>query len=181
MKIHIIGCGDSAKHWKGESPSIGVNDCFKFGYNPTYLVILNSPNQFTPDRLQIIKNTKPHKVYTDNPISWGRVITDIPIHHFNSRQWSNSNRLQKLSKNYLYHSKTSPFAAISLAYSWGFTEIVLWGVDMVDHKTYKPGNGAYINEHASFKSFTMSLKEHGCNVYLGKEGSNLNFLPVYHH
>lgn len=179
MSINILGLGETIKHWNGEGKCIGVNDVRgKIDVDPTYLLILNSPNQFTPDRLDIIKRTNTERVYTDTPNSWGKILTP-KISHFNSRAWSHSNRLQKISTNYLYHSKTSPFAAISLAYSWGFNEVILWGVDMVDHRTYRPGNGAFINEYASYKSFCFSLNSQGCKVYLGAEGSNLNFLPIW--
>jgi hypothetical protein len=179
MKINIVGLGSTAKHWDGIGTSIGVNDCKRLGFDPTYLLIVNTANQFTFDRLEFIKATKPHKLFTDQPDSWGKWFPDIPVVPINSRAWSHSNRLQKISKNYLYHSKTSPFLAISMAFSWGFTEIILWGVDMVDHHRYKPGEGAFLNEYASYKSFCASLKEAGCNVYLGHEGSNLKFLPIW--
>lgn len=178
MRINIIGCGSSAKHWTGEGQSIGVNDCAKVGIDPTYLLLLNSHNQFPESRLEIIKRTRAHRVYADLPNSWNKVLT-APVEHFQSRAWAHSNRLQKVSSNYLYHSKTSPFAAISLAFSWGFKEIILWGVDMVDHPTYKPGTGPFINEYASYKTFCASLNDKGCKVYLGHEGSNLNFLPIW--
>jgi hypothetical protein len=177
MTIHLVACGDSAKHYKGQTPSIGVNDMIKWGYQPTYLLILNTPNQFTPDRMELIKRTRPHKLYTDNPNNWKSIFSRVE--DFKSRSWSHSNRLQKISKNYLYHSKTSPFAAMSLAFTWGFSDIVLWGVDMVNHHVYHPGAGAFVNEYANYKSFIMSLKEAGVNVFLGHEGSTLNFLPIW--
>ena len=179
MTIHVLAAGDSAKHYKGQTPSIAVNDGFKWGYQPTYLLILNTPNQFSPDRMEVMQRTRPHKLYTDNPNNWKSMFTHVE--EFKSRGWSHSNRLQKISKNYLYHSKTSPFAAISLAFSWGFTEIVLWGVDMVNHRVYSPnGNeGSFINEMASYKTFIASLNDAGVKVFLGHEGSNLKFLPVW--
>jgi len=179
MKINIIGLGSTSKYWDGVGPSIGVNDMKRLGFDPTYLLIVNTPSQFAPDRMEYIKATKPHKFYTDQPNTWGKLFPSIPVIQINSRIWANSNKLQKISRNYLYHSKTSPFLAISMAFAWGFNEIILWGVDMVDHHRYKPGEGAFLNEYASYKSFCASLKEAGCNVYLGHEGSNLKFLPIY--
>jgi len=178
MTIHIIGLGSSAQHWNGEGPSIGVNDSNRWGHNLNYLLLLNSPNQFEANRFEIIRNTQVQKVYTCYPNQW-KAVMSVPVVEFVSRQWAHSNRLQKISTNYLYHSKTSPFAAISLAFSWGFKNIVLWGVDMVDHQTYKPGNGFFQNEYTSYKTFCQSLKEKGCEVFLGCEGSNLKFLPVW--
>ena len=179
MTIHILACGESAKHYKGQSPCIGVNDCAKWGFEPEYLLLLNLPFQFTKERFEFIKDSKPSKVYTNSPAQWEKVFTDRPVLGFESRSWSHSNRLQKISQNYLYHSKTSPFSAISLAYQFGAEEIVLWGVDFVNHRVYSPGKDMFANEISSYKSFCMSLKEAGVNIYLGSEGSNLNFLPVW--
>ena len=178
MTINIIACGKSAENWDGSGISIGCNDAFKFGHSLNYLLLLNSPSQFEHSRLEIIKNTQVQKVYTCYPNQW-RTLLGSNIHEFISRQWSHSNRLQKVSTNYLYHSKTSPFAAISLAFSWGFKKIILWGVDMIDHPTYRPGNGAFQSEYASYKTFIQSLNAAGCEVILGSEGSNLNFLPIW--
>jgi len=178
MRINIIACGDTAKHWDLLGPSIGVNDAGKFGMKIDYLLMLNSPNQFEYSRLEIIKNTLVKKVYTNYPNQWRAILTS-PVHELVSRQWSNSNQIQKISTNYLYHSKTSPFAAISLAYSWGFSKVILWGVDFIDHQYFSPGKGAFINELTSYKTFCASLKAKGCEVFLGHEGSNLKFLPVW--
>lgn len=176
MTIHIIGLGETAKHWDGSGPSIGCNDAAMWGHELNYLVLLNTPNQFAPERMEYIKNTKA-KVYADHPNQWNKYFDNV--HEFNSRQWSPSNKLEKISKNYLYHSKTSPFAAISLAYSWGFTNIILWGVDFKDHKIYKPGNDSFLNEFTAYKTFWQALQKAGVNLYLGHEGSNLNFLPIW--
>jgi len=180
MTMNIIALGESAKHWDGSGPSIGVNDAGMWGHPLNYLLILNTPNQFNPERLEHIKNTKCDKLYTDHASQWEKYIpAGVHVHGFNSRQWSPSNKLEKISKNYLYHSKTSTFAAISLAFSWGFTNIILWGVDFKDHKIYKPGNDSFINEFTAYKTFWQALQKAGVNLYLGHEGSNLNFLPIW--
>jgi hypothetical protein len=178
MTIHVLGLGQSASNYKGQTPCIGVNDCLKWGFQPTYLLILNTPSQFTPDRMEWIERTRPNKLYTNNPNNWKSIFSNVE--NFESRGWAASNQLQKISKNYLYHSKTSPFAAISLAFTWGYTEIVLWGVDMVNHRVYSPnGNeGSFLNEMASYKTFIASLNDVGVKVFLGHEGSNLK-LPIW--
>jgi len=179
MTIHILACGSSAKNYKGQLPCIGVNDAGKWGYTIDHLLVLNEPNKFTAERLEVIKNTRAIFI-TNTPNQWVRVLGHN-VDEFNSRKWSASNRIQKISKNYLYHSKTSPFAAISLAYSWECDEIVLWGVDMVDHRTYSPKGsiGEFTNEYNAFKTFSMALNDVGVKVYLGNEGSNLKFLPIW--
>ncbi len=179
MTIHIIGLGESAKHYAGQSPSIGVNDCGRWGFEPEYLLLLNTPKQFPPDRFSIIRNSRPKiRVFSNSPDQWSNLFGQN-IGLFNSRSWSHSNRLQKISPNYYYHSKTSPFAAISLAYSFGYKEIVLWGVDFINHRVYSPGKDPFTNEIMNYKSFCMSLNEVGVKVFLGCEGSNLKFLPIW--
>jgi hypothetical protein len=174
MTINIIGCGKTAQHWNGMGNSIGVNDCFRYGFHPDYLIILNTPNQFTPDRMEFIKKTSPKQIFSNSPSAWSSHLK-CDVEPFNSAQWANSNKIKKQ----LFHSKTSPFAAISLAHTWGFKDIILWGVDFVDHKTYKPGEGSFLNEYVSYKTFTEALKNDGVNVYLGHVGSSLDFLPIY--
>lgn len=180
MIMHVLAVGESAKHYKGQGPCIGVNDMSRWGFEPEYLLLLNTPVQFTKDRFEIIKSTKPKIIYTNSPTQWEKVFS-YGVKEFNSRSWSHSNRLQKISKNYLYHSKTSPFAAISLAYSLGYDEIILWGVDFVNHRAYSPGKDMFAHEINNYKSFCMSLNEVGVKVYLGSEGSKLNFLPIWNH
>lgn len=175
MKISVIGCGQSAKHWDGSGPSIGVNDVFKFGYHPTYLLLLNAPSRFTTERLSNIIKTNPHRVYSDMAAMWRKHFS-CEIKDVDSQLWSNP---KKISKNYNYHSKTSPFAAISMAYSWGFTEIVLYGVDFIDHKNYNPSKKEFRNEFNNYKSFCEKLREQNVFVYRINEESNLNFLPIW--
>lgn len=173
MTVNIIACGESAKHYDGSGRSIGVNDACRFK-QPETLVILNTPNQFTEDRMLWIKKTETKDIYSNTPSSWERVIGKS-IEPFNSELWHKLGKYQ----HKLYHSKTSPFAAISLAAYQGYSDIIIWGVDFVNHKVYKPGNGHYMQEYDAYKSFVDQLSKVNINVWRGHNSGNLDFIPVW--
>ena len=175
MTYHCIACGESASHWSGQGPSIGVNDCSKWGYMVDYLVLLNTPSQFQSSRLKDILKTKIGEEVLTTTQSW--------MNHFDSvrqimvRKWSPST---KLSKWYIYHSKTSPLVAMSLAYNMGATEIVLWGVDFKTHHRYREGQQYFLGEMRQYQTFIQALEKVGVKVYLGAEGSALGkIVPIW--
>lgn len=175
--LHIIATGESATNWKGEGPSIGVNDAAKWGYELDYLVIVNFPNQFQQSRLQTILGTNVKKVYSSTPFSfsWQRHFHNVE--EINTRRYSKG---EKLSQNYIYHSETSPFVAMSLGYSQGFTKLVLWGVDMINHHRYGKQSPAHFNEVMMYRSFIQALSLQGVQTYIGSKGTIFdNQLPVW--
>jgi hypothetical protein len=179
MRINIIGVGESARHWKGEGPSIGVNDVIRFGYQPTYLLVLNTPNKFSTERLNHIKQIRSQKVFTDYPNTWADFLT-VPIEEVKSRLYNaNEKKPERLSRNYIYHARTSPFVAISLAYAWGYNEIILYGVDFKTHKTYTEGTRAFNQEFERYRIFCDSLRKEGVSVYRISDESALTFLPIW--
>jgi hypothetical protein len=159
--VHIIGCGDSAKHWSGQGPSIGVNDAGKWGYKLDSLVVCNRPQQFSKERLETIINTKVENFY-----SWRSVWMDwFP-------QWTKINLVPwygSINPKQVYSSNTSPFIAISLAYMLGYDEIVLWGVDMSNHKVFHSHNPETQREADTYMQLINEMK--GVDVYLGANGS----------
>lgn len=169
MTIHLIACGETGSKWDGQGPSIGVNDCFKWGHHPDYLVLLNNPSQFQSSRLEVIKETKPRKVLTNAPSAWEpyfQHVQQIPL-----RRWSSS---EKLDKGHIFHSMTSPFVGISLAHNWGFTKIILWGVDFTNHHKYGKHCSAHVGEMLKYVSFFKSLESVGTKVLLGSPGTALD-------
>lgn len=175
MTIHIIASGESGSKWNGEGPSIGVNDSWKWGHPTDYLLLLNFPNQFQSSRLDTILQSKPKKVYSNVPSSWTRHFDNVV--DLKLRRWSSTS---KLSKNYIFHSNTSPFVGISLAYSWGFNHIVLWGVDMITHHRYGKGQSGFFQEFDKYRTFINALKNQGVQVHLGATGTALDhILPVW--
>lgn len=176
MTIHIIASGETAGKWDGIGPSIGVNDAWKWGYPTDYLILLNIPGQFQPSRLEVIKSSKPRKLYTNVPASWknhfDHIETITPL-----RRWSAG---EPVKQSIIYHSKTSPFVAISLAYSWGFNQVVLWGVDMVTHQRYGHGQSGHVQEMMKYQTYIKALKDKGVRVVIGSRGTAFdNILPVW--
>jgi hypothetical protein len=170
MIINIIGCGETGANWDGTGHSIGVNDCWKFGKPTDLLMVLNRRSTFTPDRIKIIEDSKPKDFYC-NLEEWRRSFNDMKL--ITTTRWNNA-----FINDVIYHSKTSPFCAMSLAYNLGFRTLVLWGVDFQTHHIFSPGKYAYDNEKLMYHSFIKVLKDKGCKVYAGCYGSTLE-LPVY--
>lgn len=193
-QVHILGCGESGQYWDGTGDSIGVNDCWKFGRPTDYLMVLDPPGRFTPDRRKIIQNSKPKHFITDSK-AWLRLFYDtnkvdrIKPHpdykelyctnggliHYRFSTWKG-----KIMPNQIQYWHTSPFPAISLAYLLGYKEIVLWGVDFKTHKSWNPQRKNELAfELQGYKELVRALNEVGVKVWLGAEGSMLNeFLMV---
>lgn len=173
MTVAVVGCGNSAQYW-GETKfnlSIGVNDAGKWGYPLDQLVVINFPRKFTKQRTEIIMNTQA-KMFT-HTTAWKKLIPNanvIKLSPFNDR----------VRDGMIYHSKTSPFVAISLALLAGATDIVLFGVDMVDHPVCRKGTKTGDFEIALYVKLFNAIKKTGRNVWLGANGSCFdNYLQVY--
>jgi hypothetical protein len=170
MIASIIGCGQTAQLWNGEGYSIGVNDCWKYGIITDRLIVVNSLNKW-PERRKVVLNSTPK----DGLYS---MISNF-VHHPN---YKHIGSMQRWKGNYkpgiLYNSITSPFISLSMAHNIGYKEIVLWGVDLVDHPNVK---GYSLNrEVMQFDTFCKSLLKEGTKVYLGSEfGALKEILPVW--
>lgn len=173
MITHIVACGLSAQHWPGTGTSIGINDAEKWGSRCTYLALFNHPSKFSrePERMKIITASRPKKVFT-HAASWRQYFTDVeitPTVEYNNR----------IRPGKVYHKKTTPIIALCIAWNLGAKDIVLWGVDMVDHKLIRPGMKYYDQEVRALLSLTDQLKKYDVNVYVGAKGSVLcDHLPM---
>lgn len=195
QSISILACGESGKYWDGQGDSIGVNDSWKWSHPTDYLMVLDPPNRFTPDRRKIIQNSKPKHFITDSK-GWLRHFHDTekvdrikPHKDYKELYCTNGGQIIKyrfskwrgrLMPNQISYSYTSPFPAMSLAYLLGYKEIVLWGVDFVTHKSWNPSRAEQLNNELSlYKELINALNEVGVKVYLGYTGSMLgSFLEV---
>lgn len=193
--VNIIGCGDTGSKWGGDGESIGVNDSWKFGSPTDYLMVIDPPGRFTPDRRKIIQNSKPKHFIADSK-AWLRQFYDPAkvdkikphpdykqLHCTNGQGLINyrfSTWKGRIMPNQIQYWHTSPFAAISLAYLLGYKEIVLWGVDFVTHKSWNPQRANELKfELQGYKELVRALDEVGVKVWLGAEGSMLGeFLMV---
>jgi hypothetical protein len=175
MTFTIIASGSSAKDWQPHGTCIGVNDAFKFGKAFHYLLICNRPDQFTKERMAIIKKT-PHERFYCNKSNWSLIFPN----------WIKVNLVTfygLIRRNQVYSANTSPFIAISLAYTLGATKIILWGVDFKNHSTFNESNPQTEREIETYLSLFKELKELGVEIFIGSLGSafdnHLPLLPKY--
>lgn len=177
MIINVIGCGETASAWDGQGSAIGVNDCEKIGKPVHDLVVINDPVEFTQARLQIITASKANIITDDLCFhSWRKHLNNVRMIHL----FRYSGEVT-LKPSRLYHAATSPFVAMSLAFSYGAKEIILWGVDMNTHHKFNPSQNAnFIREVNKYVSFSGALRRSGCQVFVGHGGSFLSrYLPVH--
>jgi len=172
MICSIVACGPSASDW-WNTPcdySIGVNDCWKWGHPVNELLIVNSPKMFEPSRLETIKKTKCDKVKT-NSGNWNQIFPQQEIIRLQSFG-------KYLKKGHIYSSKSSPFVAMSLAFNMGATDVILHGVDFIDHPAIKDKLLNY--ELRNIQNFTRMMADQGTKVWLGKNvGALTQFLNVW--
>lgn len=175
MKVQIVACGQSASTWhehKSEFDlSIGVNDCAKWGHAPDHLLVIDSPKRFTKERIDIIKST-PAKFFTRDD-QWKSILPSyekVRLQPFSKH----------LKKGHVYSSKTSPFVALSLAFNMGATDVVLFGVDLINHQTFNPKNKLRDYELRQYENFCRLLLAQGTQTWISSEESALSkFLPVW--
>jgi hypothetical protein len=175
MTISVVACGQSAKEWFNTpcDKSIGVNDCLKFGQDTDYLVVVNAPFKFEPskangrvNRKEIILRSKARFI-TSLCMEWKKLkpsMDCISLSQFT--KWA--------KKGMVYHSKTSPFIAMSIAFNMGATDIILWGVDFIDHPDFQQGKRNTDFEIEQYVKFAGMISEQGCKVWVGNEGTRLN-------
>lgn len=174
MIVSIIACGESAREWY-KTPcdlSIACNDAFKFGHQPDQLVIINFQRKFDQKRLETILATRPKKVWTHTS-TWQK--------HFNNAVLMKLTTFSGYVRDgMIYCSKTSPMVAISLAVKQGATEIILFGIDMLNHKTYRKGTKDGDYEIKNYLRFFGELKKRGVKIYRGADGTCFDLqLPLY--
>jgi hypothetical protein len=178
MKIaFILGCGETGMFMPVGVGAyvIGVNDANKFSKPIDELVFINRPRHFQEpalytesSRLTVIKNTKVKKIVTLTTLAreWEDYFPG-QVHTITVTRWRKS-----VNKDQVYHVDNSPFTAMSLAVTYGYDTIVLWGVDFVNHRFLKPETSA-----PAFNQFAFAVSKY-CKIYKGHSDSNLN-LPIW--
>lgn len=170
-KIHVIGCGPTAVKWDGQGYSIGVNDCWAFG-NPTdELVVVNPRSQFTERRQWVIDTSTPKVFHTIFP-EWRHAAEKM------INQYSRYTPGRIPNGKTVYYGLTSPFMAVSIAFNYGAEDIILWGVDLTNHRIV---NGSLLaDELKNWKVFRLALSKKNCNLWLGTDSPVMGkFIPVY--
>jgi hypothetical protein len=182
MIYSVVGCGESAKEWFNTfcDVSIGVNDCFKFGHQVDYLLCVNAPFKFLPtkannytDRLSTIRKSNPQKFLTSLCYEWRKYRQDL--------QCMKIQRFGKhLNKESVYHTRSSTFIAMSWAYKQGAKDIILWGVDFLNHADFPVEQRATQFEIEEYRRFADMIEKEGTKVWIGNENTGLNkYFEVY--
>lgn len=173
MIAHIIALGPTSTNWDGTGYSIGVNDIFGRGIVTDRLIVVNGFNKW-PDRRKVIMNSRPKDGL------YSQISTFI--HHPNYKHIGSMQRWKErnFKPGILYYSSSSPFIALSMAHNLGYREIVLQGVDMIDHPTLKNNN--LQREVRQFETVSKVLLKEGTKVYIGTSfGALKDILPVWSH
>ncbi len=176
----VLGCGQTGQYMPevNDVYVIGVNDSFKFNMSMDSLLFINRPRHFhepsldvpNTSRIEIIKHTYCNQILTLETLAreWSEVFPQAIIRTFTVTRWR-----KEAQRNQVYHTDSSPFTAMSYAFTQGFDEIVLWGVDFINHKYLRPEVSA-----PCFNQFASAVAKQGCNIYKGHKESKLN-LPLY--
>jgi len=173
MIMTVIACGDSAKGWIPRGTTIGSNDCEKFGNPVDYLVLANAPRKFTPERMKVITKSKA-QVLTTSLSQWKPFFPSaekIPkVTTFN----------KMIMKGYCQTSVTTPIMCLSLAIRMGATEIIMYGCDMLTHKTWRKGTKGGDQEITKYLRYFKEMNRIGVKLWLGVKGTAFDgVVPVY--
>ena len=170
--INILGLGESLKTYipNGEI-TIGVNDIIRF-HPVDFLVLADPPKVFKGERLRnICKGI--YRVYSH--------YSEWSLYFRNFEKIScapGRATLSALGTNLIPKSNNSTFIATCLAYRLGATEIILYGVDFLGHKTLsQPATLKVAVEN--FRDLRIELARRKCNLYLASDFGNLRgVIPV---
>jgi hypothetical protein len=164
---NIIGCGPTGSLWDGLGFSIGVNDCMKFGRPVNALVCVNVFSK-EPLRQKIVNETKTTHGFWSHSKQWQH---RGDFKKLDMQQWAG-----RYIQGRVYWSHTSTFIAITLAVKLGYTEIVLYGCDLTDHKHVK--NKILADEIKNTLELSRELEKIGVKLYIYKAyGAFKDHLP----
>ena len=122
----VCGCGPSLLDLKQprQFTTIGVNDVGRL-FDPTYLLVVNPPRQFTGDRFQYVVQSKARALFTQldlGPVNAPVVQVQLGCHGGTDT-----------AGDMLPYTQNSPYVAVCLAAYMGAARIGLIGVDFTEH------------------------------------------------
>lgn len=166
MTCHILGLGPSIQDFKEyDGYRIGVNDISRYTYADRIICV----NRFNPERTQWVNDSRPEDGLWSSMGMWSKHPSYRKLTY---RPWHGV-----FKDKTIFSSKSSPFIAYTMAYTLGFKEIVLWGVDLIDHPNIK--GRLKDNEINNFALFYKEIKKRGVETFKGSEISQLK-LPIWH-
>lgn len=172
ITIDVLGCGPGIKNFKPIGNILfGVNDIFKY-HKVDYLVLLDHPEAFNKERLEIIKNSKPFRTLSDLD-SWAFMPG---YKKFTKAETPGDVSTLTDSHKIPFHCD-STFTATALASCLICDNIVLWGVDFTNHP--------HLKEHSEiikkcYKDLYKALIKIDIKLFVGyKESLLSDVLPIY--
>jgi len=164
-KVAVLGLGDSLKEFinEGYDNVIGVNDIWQY-VKTNVIVCVDYPKAFTPERLNVINNSKPDAFYSCMVIWDSRLdfkkIDLLPGY---------PDQICRLDMPGLNKSYCSPFVAVQVAYRYyDAKEIHLFGVDLVNHPHLDKTLCDKIKNH--FRNLRTMLESKGCQLIVHGTG-----------
>lgn len=117
---------------------IGINDIYRYGFTPKYMVLLDYLKRYSDygnlqKKIECIANSKSEYCFTQFPFDFEYAKNiKIPIENLSNH---NANDIMNRGNLFAYH--TSTITAISLAIYMGFKQIGIIGFDLLDHAMEK--------------------------------------------
>jgi hypothetical protein len=123
--VIVCGCGESAALLAAKPPCtvIGVNDLGR-AWHPDYLVLVNPPAQFSPERWAVVQATQARAVFTQ--LADPGLPAEVPVQRFALGRLAGTD---EPAPGTLHYTRNSPYVAVQLALHLGARRIGLLGVD----------------------------------------------------
>ena len=165
LKAAVIGLGESRNLFNSSEYelSIGVNDIWRYVHTD-YVVCVDYPRIFTPDRIKVINESKP-KIFFSQFFQWN-TRSDYEKIYITAGY---PDFVCNLDQPAYCKSYCSPFIAAQVAYKrFGASEIHLFGVDLLNHPHLNITLCAKIKIH--FSNLKKALDAKGCKLIVHGSG-----------
>jgi hypothetical protein len=175
----VCGCGQSAAVF--DRPvgvrTIGVND-FGRKFDPDYLLVIDAPDKFPPDRYRYIVNSGARYIFSDQSYRPQR----SKLVRFQIRRSTEPNLDDPDALYYIDQPVTSPFMAVCLAAHMGASWIGMIGVDFSDHRFFDQSGPHILVQYLDgidrrFQLLNDSLRRRGVALYNLSLESRLRSVP----
>ncbi len=173
--VIVCGCGPSLLQLKQPERfvTIGVNDVGRL-FDPSYLVVVNPPRQFTAERFRHVASSKARALFTQ--LDLGRVHAPVV------RIQLGRNGGTDCSGDVLHYTQNSPYVAVCLAAYMGASRIGLIGVDFTDDHFFgrtgrHPLSGRLAQIDREYGALAGALRGRGVELVNLSPASLLQSLP----
>ena len=171
MEIDVLGLGPSLAHYRPRPHiTIGVNDIFRH-HATDFVVVVDPPGRFTPDRKQTIIQSTPRAFFTSYT-DWHGMVQNIRILQLAPGR----GRLVELDTPKICFSNNSTFVATVMAYKMGAKKINLFGVDLTTHPSLGRDRMLVVAVH-EFTNLGHALAHRGVEIHVAPGGALCGIFP----